>query len=273
MRKIKFLFPALSILTLTVISCTKEDITNITATSDTSPVVASASIDLVNELDIQTGTQISFEKLTSKTTGKSLTASCAVVTMDPQTTTFPKTFYVNFGDGCTINNIIRKGKLKITFSGLITETGSTMSIERINYSVNGNKVEGKIVYKNTTTSPNVPQWTRTITDGKLTDSKGEIYLNSGTHTVKQTAGVSTPSLDDNTYEMTEGTHTVSKENGAKITLTVTEPIVKNYSCDYVSKGKLKVESTLLNGVIDYGNGDCDNKATYTQSGIAFPITM
>jgi hypothetical protein len=268
MRKIKFLFPVLSILALTVVSCTKEDVT---AASDTTPVVASASIDVVNELDIQTGTQVSFEKLTSRKTGKSLTGSCAEITMDPITTTFPKTFYVNFGDGCTTNSITRKGKLKITFSGLITETGSTMTIERVNYYVNDNKVEGKIVYKNITTT--LPQWTRTITDGKFTDSKGEIYLNSGTHTVKQTAGASTASLDDNTYEMTEGTHTVSKENGAKLTLTVSESIVKNHSCDYVSKGKLKVESTLLNGVIDYGNGDCDNKATYTQGGIAFPITM
>jgi hypothetical protein len=270
MKKINFLFSALSILALTVVSCTKDDVV---AASDTTPIVASASIDVVNELDIQTGTQISFEKLTSKKTDKSLTTSCAVVTMDPQTTTFPKTFYVNFGDGCTTNSITRKGKLKITFSGYITETGSTMTVERVGYSVNGNKVEGKIVYKNTTTSPNVPQWTRTITDGKFTDNKGEIYLNSGTHTVKQTAGVSTLPLDDNTYEMTEGTHTVTKANGAKITLTVLESIIKKQSCDYVSKGQLKVESTFLNGVIDYGNGDCDNKATYTQGGIAFPITL
>jgi hypothetical protein len=270
MRKIKFLFPVLSILALTVVSCTKEDVV---AASDTTPVIASASIDVVNELDIQTATQVSFEKLTSKKTEKSLTGSCAVVTMDPQTITFPKTFYVNFGDGCTTNSITRKGKLKITFSGLITETGSTMTVERVNYYVNGNKVEGKIVYKNTTTSPNTPQWTRTITDGKFTNSKGEIFLNSGTHTVKQTTGVSTPSLDDNIYEMTEGTHTVNKENGAKIILTVLESIVKKHSCDYVSKGKLKVESILLNGVIDYGNGDCDNKGTYTQGGIAFPITL
>ncbi|TRX36594.1 hypothetical protein FNW52_08280 [Flavobacterium sp. ZT3R18] len=270
MRKIRFLFPVLSILTLSVVSCTKEDIV---AASDTTPVVASATIDVINELDIQTGTQVSFEKLTSKKTEKSLTSSCAIVTMDPQTTTFPKTFYVNFGDGCITNSITRKGKLKITFSGLITVAGSTMTVERVDYSVNGNKVEGKIVYKNTTASQNVPQWTRSITDGKFTNSKGEIYLNSGTHTVKQTAGVSTLSLDDNTYEMTEGTHTVTKGNGAKIILTILDPIVKNHSCDYVSKGKLKVESTLLNGVIDYGNGDCDNKATYTQNGIAFPITL
>ncbi|WP_264566768.1 hypothetical protein [Flavobacterium sp. N3904] len=270
MKKANFLFSALSIIALTFTSCTKEDIASAT---DNSPVIASASIDAVNELDIQTGTQVSFDHSTAKKTGKSLTGSCAIITMDPVTTTFPKTFYVDFGTGCTSNNITRKGKLKITFSNYVTETGSTMTVERVNYYVNGNKVEGKIVYKNTTATPNVPQWTRTVTDGTFTDAKGDVYLNSGTHTIKQTAGVSTLSLDDNIYEMTEGTHTVTKQNGAKITLTVLKPIIKKYSCDYISQGQLKVEATLLNGVIDYGNGDCDNNGTYTQSGIAFPFTM
>jgi len=270
MKKIKFLFSALSILALTFTSCTKEDIASAT---DNSPVTASVTIDAINELDITTGTQVSFDHSTSKITAKSLTGSCAIVTMDPLTTTFPKTFYVDFGTGCVTNNITRIGKLKITFSNPITETGSTMTVERVNYYVNGNKVEGTIVYKNTTTSSTLPQWTRTVTDGKFTNAKGEVFLNSGTHTVKQTAGVSTLTLDDNIYEMTEGTHTVTKENGAKITVTVIQTLVKNFSCDYVSKGQLKVESTLLNGVIDYGNGDCDNKGTLTQNGIAFPITM
>ena len=270
MKKSFYLLASFTLASFLFASCTKED--SLSAT-DNSPVVASASIDLVNELDIQTGNQVSFEKLTAKKTGKSLTGSCATITMDPQTSTFPKIFYVDFGTGCTTNNITRKGKLKITFSSYITETGSTMTVERVNYYVNGNKVEGKIVYKNTTATPNVPQWTRTVTDGTFTDTKGDIYLNSGSHTVKQTAGVSTLTLEDNTYEMTEGTHTVTKQNGAKITLTVSEPLVKNFSCDYVSKGKLKVESILLNGTIDYGTGDCDNKGTYTQNGIVFPFTM
>jgi hypothetical protein len=269
MKKSFFLLAAFTLSSFLFVSCTKEDAV---AATDNTPIVASASIDLVNELDIQTGNDVSYKNLTSKKTGKSLTTSCATVTMDPQTSTFPKTFYVDFGTtGCTTNSITRKGKLKITFSGYITETGSTMTIERLDYYVNNNKVEGKIVYKNTTT--NEPQWTRTVTGGIFTNAKNEVYLNSGTHTVKQTDGISTLTLDDNIYQMTEGTHTVSKQNGAKITLTVSEPLVKKFSCDYVSKGKLKVESTLLNGIIDYGTGDCDNNATYTQNGIVYPFTM
>lgn len=268
MKNRLLLLTAFSLSCLQFISCTKEDSLGAT---DSTPIVVSASIDLANELDIQTGTQVSFDKLTAKQTGKSLTSSCATVVMDTQTSTFPKIFYVDFGTGCTVNSITRKGKLKITFSGYITETGSTMTIERIDYYVNGNKVEGKITYKNTTLT--VPQWTRTVTEGIFTDAKGNVYQNSGSHTIKQTEGAETLTLTDNTYEMIEGSHTVTNQNGGKITLTVTEPLVKKFSCDYVSKGKLKVESTILKGTIDYGTGDCDNKGTYTQNGIVFPITM
>lgn len=274
MKKNDFLFSTLSILTLTFVSCTKQDITTKT---DNSPVAASATIDAINELDITTGTQVSFDHSTSKTTAKSLTGSCAIVTMNPQTTTFPKTFYVDFGTSCSTNSITRTGKLKITFSNTITESGSTMTVERVNYYINGNKVEGTIVYKNTTISPTLPQWTRTVTNGKFTNTKGEVFLNSGTHTVKQTVGVTTLALDDNIYEITNGTQTVTRENGAKTMLTIIEPLIKNFSCDYVSKGKIKVEDVFIgftvDGTIDYGNGDCDNKGIFTQNGIAFPISM
>jgi len=268
MKTISFLLTTL-VLSLSSISCTKEESL---AATDNSPIVASASIDLVNELDIKTASQVSAEKLTAKQTSKT-SGSCAVVTMDPFTTTFPKTFYADFSTGCTTNGITRKGKLKITFSNYITETGSTMTIERINYYVNGNKVEGSIEYKNITISPTTPQWTRTVTNGIFTNTKNEVYLNSGTYTVKQTSGQSTLSLDDNIYEITEGNHTVTKQNNAKIILTIQEPLIKNYNCDYISKGKLKVESNILNGIIDYGNNECDNNATYTQNGMIFPFTL
>jgi hypothetical protein len=92
--------------------------------------------------------------------------------------------------------------------------------------------------------------------------------------MKQTAGVDTPFLlTDNEYQMTEGKHTVTNEAGETLTLTVNEPLVKKYSCDYISKGKLQIESGLLNGVIDYGNNDCDNNYTYTQNGLVFELKM
>ncbi|TAF68857.1 MAG: hypothetical protein EAZ58_07985 [Flavobacterium sp.] len=261
---------------LSVISCTKDETFN---AKDTNTVVASATIDAINELDFKTGTQVTFENSLSKSTKStvnSLVGACATITVDNLTTNvFPKVIMIDFGTGCTTNNITRKGKLKITLSGLVSTPKATMKIERENYYVNGLKVEGTIVYVNETVTPNVPQWSRTVTNGKLTNIEGIVFLNAGTHTIKQIEGVGTPLiLSDNTYEMTQGNHTVSKENGPSLTLTVAESLIKKYNCDYVSKGKLTVKGTLLNGTIDYGNGDCDNKFTYThENGLVFNLTM
>jgi hypothetical protein len=276
MKNVKQVLLAIIGVAFSVTSCTKDEAVN---ASDTNTVVASATIDAINELDFKTANQVSFENSLSKTakvTVNSLVGACAIINLDNLTPdVFPKVITIDFGTGCTTNNITRKGKLKVTLSGLVSTPQATMKIERENYYVNGLKVEGTIVYVNETSTPNVPQWSRTITNGKLTNSEGMVFLNAGIHTIKQTEGVGTPLiLSDNTYEMTQGNHTVSKENGPSLTLTVTEALVKKYDCDYVSKGKLTLKGAFLNGTIDYGNGECDNKFTYThENGIVLNLTM
>lgn len=277
MKNLQLAICAFIVFSVTLNSCTKDEVVNATVTST---IAASASIDLINELDFKTGTQVTFENSLSKSitaaSVSSLVGACATVSVDNLTAnSFPKVIIIDFGTGCTTSEITRKGKLKITISGLVSTPKSTMKIERDNYYVNGMKVEGTVVYVNETNSPNVPQWSRTVTDGKLTSQDGSVYLNSGTHTIKQTEGVGTPLLlTDNAYEMINGNHTVSKENGPSITLTVVAPLVKKYNCNYVSKGKLGVKGALLNGTIDYGNGDCDNKLTFThENGLVFNLTM
>ncbi|MGL5112831.1 MAG: hypothetical protein ACRC6O_09345 [Flavobacterium sp.] len=277
MKKVHLAFYASCSIAFLLSSCSKDQVMD---TTETNTIVSSSTIDLINELDFKTGTQVTFENSLSKstqiTTVKSLVGPCAVITVDNLTpNSFPKVITIDFGSGCTTNLFTRKGKLKITLSGLISTPKATMKIERENYYVNGLKVEGTIVYSNETSTPNVPQWSRTVTNGKLTNLDGIVYFNSGTHIIKQTGGVGTPLLlTDNTYEMISGNHTVSKENGESVTLTVTAPLVKRYDCNYVSKGNLKVKGALLNGVIDYGNGECDNKLTYThENGIVFNLNM
>lgn len=274
MKKINKLLFLLVTATVTLVSCNKEEIKDeITKSTDTNTIAAASTIDAANAFDIQTGIDLNSSKNT--TTKLSAAAeTCAVITAI-QADTYPKVFTVDYGTGCTIGLITRKGKLKITFSAPILETGSKMTIERIDYSINGRKLEGTIDYVNTTTDPKVPQWTRTIKNGKFTDLSGNVFQNSGSCTMKQTAGVDTPLLlADNIYEMTEGKHIVTNAAGETLTLTVVETLVKKYSCDFISKGKLKIEGGLLNGIIDYGNNDCDNNYTYThQNGLVFELKL
>lgn len=279
MKSFKFSFlPLLITVFICFFSCdSSEEVINNNENVDSEHLAASAQIDFVNEMDFNTGIQVENDNDGGKSTStpKFGPLDCAVITIEnPTTEIFPIIFNVDFGTGCLYNGILRKGKLKITVSNYITETGSTMKIERENYFVNGVKVEGTVNYVNITSIQTIPQWTRTITDGKITNLQGTVFLHSGTHTVKQTGGMPTLTLQDNVYEITQGNHIIIKQNGSTLTLTVLEPLVKNFSCEYISKGKLTVVGEILNGVIDYGNDDCDNTGTYThQNGLVFNFTM
>lgn len=271
MKKNIFLLLTICAATSLYVSCSNsEEITNQT---DVTAVGASVAIDATNEMDINTALIVTSGNPPAGKQAENPTGVCAIITVVG--TTYPKVFTVDYGTaGCIDNQITRKGKLEITLSGPVITTGSKMTIKRIDYSINGLKLEGTIEYTNTTTVSTIPQWSRKVISGKLTDVIGRVFTNSGMHTIRQTAGVDTPYvLTDNIYEMTEGTHTVTSDKGT-LTLTVQETLIKKYSCIYISKGKLKVQGGALNGVIDYGNNECDIKYTYThENGFVFSLEM
>lgn len=276
MKKTAILLTTICASALFYVSCTSNDNDGDAPSLDLTNVGASVAVDVINEMDLNTGLSATTTSTTGKTSETAPGICAAITVTTPDGGQYPKVFMVDFGTtGCKDeNNITRKGKLKITLSGPITTTESKMTIERVDYSLNNLKLEGTIEYTNTTTVATVPQWTRKVTNGKLTDLQGSVYTNSGTYTTKQTAGIDTPFvLADNVYEITEGTHTVTG-GGTSITMTVKETLIKKYSCLFISKGQLKIQGGILNGVIDYGNNECDSFYTYThENGTAFSLSM
>ena len=266
MKNLKMYFFALLIFAFT--SCTKEDAI-VVDNVDSEMVSVNVTSDFTSELDFNAGIDIannnsSYSNRTSNEV--SVLPTCATITVNNTTPgVFPKIFTVDFGTGCTQNGLTRSGILTITLSGYVLSNGSTMTIERNNYYVNLRKIEGTIVYTNETTNLSIPQWTRTISNGQITLPNGAVFTHSGTRTVRQTAGVSTAMLGDNIYEVISGTHTVNRPNGSTLTSTVVQPLIKKYACNYISQGQLNLQGTVLNGILDFGNNECDNLATYTHA--------
>jgi len=266
MKNLKFYTFGLLVMSLSFVSCNREE----NLALDKELINASADIDLTNELDFNSGIDISSDNSSysdRNSQQSNAIAPCASVNVNNTTPgVFPKIFTVDFGTGCTYNGITRSGIITITITDYVMNNGSIMTIERgSNYYVNGRKVEGTVVYENTTTNTAIPQWTRTITNGKITNPAGVVFNHYGTRTVKQTMGVSTLIFADNVYEITSGIHTITREGGTSLSLTVVEPLIKKYACNHVSQGKLDLLGTVLDGVLDYGNNVCDNLATYTHS--------
>ena len=274
MKKTIFLALSICFTALVATSCSSDQITT-TQEEDLRAVGASATIDATTELDINTALTITNSNSNTAKSTETPVQNCTTITVSG--TTYPKVFTVDYGTaGCTENQIIRKGKLIITLSAPIITTGSKLTIERLNYFINGLKLEGTIEYTNKTTVATVPQWGRSLKDVKLTDLNGRFFTSFGQQTIKQTAGVDTPYLlTDDIYEMPEGTLYVVAQKGGGLTMTVLEPIVKKYSCNYASKGALNIHNAGgFDGVIDYGNGDCDTNYTFTfKNGSAFNLTL
>lgn len=258
-------------------SCSKEDNPISNSLTDADLVLASEKSSFADNLDINYSSELadSYDSYTNKSTLSTLT-TCATVSIDNANPgQFPKTITVDFGTSCTFNGITRSGTLTITLTDYVINYGSQMTIVRgNNYYVNGYKVEGTIVYENTTTNTNIPSWDRNLTNGKITTPTGGVYTYTDSRSVELIEGASTLTLTDNVYKVVSGTRTVYRPNNTFLTCTILTPLIKSYSCAYISQGSLDLQGTYLDGVLDYGNGNCDNQATYTHvNGQVFNITL
>jgi hypothetical protein len=202
---------------------------------------------------------------TFETLQKNNTLSCATVSVTPAIG-FPKTIVVDFGSGCTsADGINRSGKINIVLSDSVRKTGSTAVITFTNYFSAGFKVEGTITWTNTST-PNAISWTRQIATGKITGPNAYYWLHTGTKTITQTAGASTPlNVLDDVFSVT-GNHTVTNPSGKSRTATITEALEKKTVCHNITKGKIKIEGPAHYAILDYGDGTCDSKATISIDG-------
>ena len=191
--------------------------------------------------------------------------SCATVTVTPLQG-FPKNIVIDFGSGCTsANGVVRKGKINVTVSDSLRRSGSTAVMTFDNYYVSTYKVEGTLIWTNTSTGT-TKSWQRKWENGKITSADGKYWLHSGIKNVVQTAGSGTPNnLLDDVFSIT-GNHTVTNAAGKTITATVLEALEKKTICENIDKGKVKIEGPNHTAVLDFGDGTCDRVATISIDG-------
>ena len=190
--------------------------------------------------------------------------SCGTISVTPLHG-FPKTINIDFGNGCTIGGVTRKGELTILISDSLRKSGSIAVMNFNNYYVNGFKVEGTITWTNTS-QPGSRGWQRKCENGKITSPDGRYWLHSGIKDIAQVAGVGTPhNLLDDIFSIT-GNHTITNAAGKTRTSTILEALQKKVICENVGKGKVKIEGANHTAVVDFGDGSCDRIATISIDG-------
>lgn len=191
---------------------------------------------------------------------------CAVITVTPNDSTYPKTITIDFGpNGCLCaDGKYRRGAIVIHLTAPIRRPGAVKTITFVDFYLNRAHIEGTKVLSNLSENGNV-KFTVQVTGGKVTFPNGRGYKYDGIKYVKQIQGGNTRPIRDDVYSI-EGRSKTEFNGGLIVNLNTESPLIKKVVCPWISNGvlKIKINSRVL--FLDYGapnNGNCDNKAMLT----------
>lgn len=184
---------------------------------------------------------------------------------------------------------VRRGQIKTTYTNRLIVPGAESITTFLNYSIDSVTVGGTFKVKNMVEPIQItifpPQynhkWLITVVGGRLGYPNGNVVEWNSTKTIEQVEGSHTLPIQDNVFKI------IGSSNGASIRNSVStwwnsetiEPLFKRTTCRWIVKGKIRtVRRNLSNtspwfGILDFGNGTCDNIATLNVNGNIRTITL
>jgi hypothetical protein len=192
-------------------------------------------------------------------------------------TRFPLQITVDFGLGCPgKDGRIRKGKIKIVYTGNISNAGNSATTTFDSYFVDNIKVEGTLkIANNSTLTKKI--YTSLVTNARLTKGNGNFIQWNSEKTISQVEGMLTPLINlDDVFNLSGQSNGSAQLNGRffQWSTAITAPLVKKFTCPWIVKGSISLKKgTSEVAVLDYGAGNCDNKASFTLNGAAHEITL
>ena len=197
---------------------------------------------------------------------------------------FPMKIIIDFGTGCIgRDGHKRYGKIITEYTGRLIEPGSSATTVFEGFKFDSISVQGVHKITNTTAlGSNQRQFTIDITDARLTKPNGNYSLWSSHRVITQVEGNGTPQIPvDDIFRITGGGHGKVKHGNLIYAWQseIVEPLVKKFSCRWISKGTIRVKRETLPdnsqwvGTLNYGQGDCDFLATLTINGEVHQIQL
>ena len=199
--------------------------------------------------------------------------SCGEVSLSPLNNTWPKTLTVDFGDGCTFENVTRKGKIMAVFTDRFKNPGAKITVTFENFQVNDHKMSGtKIITNNGKNAAGNFNYSIKVSQSKLS-SADKVISFSSENNIEWVEGSGTRTPGDDVFSIT-GSASGTNSKGTEFSVSIVKPLIKKVSCRFLVAGSTDIKSgTRPTRTLDYGSGDCDNKASVTVSGVTKEITL
>lgn len=187
--------------------------------------------------------------------------TCPILTIQ---TAAPITLTFDWGTGCVASDsITRKGKIKVSLSGLMNVVNSVATFTFVDFYSGGNKISGvhTITYAGLNPGSIWPRY-EVHTDARITFPDGKYITYQCDYHRLLAEGSTTSSWTDDVWRI-EGTWSGKTREGVSWSATCNHALVKKATCDWFDSGTLVVTSEGVSKTIDFGDGTCDNKATLT----------
>lgn len=175
---------------------------------------------------------------------------------------YPRTMTIDYGDSLALENgHVLSGKIIIVLSAAPFVSGSTRQITYENFCTDSVCLSGTSV--KTRTNDAQRKFTENC-DLTVTLADGSTIHRVEEHVRTWVAGFETEfNPTDDVIELT-GKVVVSTSTGNEYSKIITTPLVKTGECKFITKGIIEFKNSEGKfATLDYGTGDCDNKATRT----------
>jgi hypothetical protein len=132
-----------------------------------------------------------------------------------------------------------------------------------NFYVNDHQIEGTtVITNNGKNAAGNFNYTVEISKSKIS-SAGKEFSFLSVNSIEWVEGSATRTSGDDVFSIT-GTSSGINSKSREFSITIVKPLIKKLACRFIVAGIANVKSgTRPVKTLDYGLGDCDNKATIT----------
>jgi len=175
---------------------------------------------------------------------------------------------IDFGAGCEIDGVNISGKIEMSFTmDLNAENRIKISytLENFKYediTVSGNAIstfvfdindqDGSINFSFETTTNFSFVWADGVSATNTSNIKNETSFNLNSDTAEF-------------YTLNSGSSTTEFSNNDRYVVEITKPLRNEGECEYTVSGVVVTRENSETTTLDYGDGQCDNKATQTDT--------
>lgn len=189
-------------------------------------------------------------------------------------TKFPKTITLDYGSGCTDpEGNFRAGKIIVQISGPYWEKNTARLSKLVDYKFNDIKIAGERKELNKGVNDKGYTVFEVINSEKIWNSKNELLVERKLERLRVcNRGANLTSGEDDEVWVTGATKVI--KNGKECIQEITTVLYRKITCQHFQSG---VITTFVNkekiAELNYGDGKCDDKATWSNGTIKKEITL